>query len=43
MTWLENAPGEELAQRVDIPFCKADLSYITKLALALERSEVSHP
>jgi hypothetical protein len=40
MAWLEDAPGEGLARRVDIPFCKADLSYITKLAVALEGSEV---
>ena len=43
MAWLKDASGEGLAQRVDIPFCRADLSYITKLAVALERSEVSRP
>ena len=29
--------AEDLARRVDIPFCRADLTYITKLAIALER------
>jgi len=37
MAWLRGAPAEELARRVDIPFCRADLAYITKLAIALER------
>jgi len=34
---LRDASFEELASRVDIPFCRADLAYVTKLALALER------
>jgi len=33
--WLRDASAQELAQRVDIPFCRADLSCITKLALAV--------
>jgi len=35
MAWLRDAPSEELVQKVDIPFCRADLNYITKLAIAL--------
>jgi len=30
------ADGETLAERIDLPFCRADLYYLTKLALALE-------
>jgi hypothetical protein len=37
LTWLLNAPASELLRRVDIPFCQADLSYVVKLALVLER------
>ena len=36
LAWLRGASREELLRRVDIPFCRADLSYIGKLALALE-------
>jgi len=37
LTWIR-PPGdaEFLTQQVDLPFCRADLNYITKLALALE-------
>jgi hypothetical protein len=34
--WLRSAPREEMARRVDLPFCRADLFYLMKLALALE-------
>ncbi|MBI4658564.1 MAG: PQQ-like beta-propeller repeat protein [Verrucomicrobia bacterium] len=37
MAWLRMAPAQELFQRVDLPFGRADLSHATKLALALER------
>jgi len=33
--WLRDASAQELARRVDIPFCRADLSCITKLALTV--------
>jgi outer membrane protein assembly factor BamB len=36
LAWLKDAPFGELAARVDLPFCRADLYYVTKLALALE-------
>jgi hypothetical protein len=36
MTWLNKAPLEERAQRLDIPFCRADVSHLVKLTLALE-------
>ncbi|MBM4034721.1 MAG: hypothetical protein FJ291_23500 [Planctomycetes bacterium] len=35
--WLRGAKGPELAARVDIPFCRADLAHLTKLAIALEK------
>jgi len=34
--WLFDLPAEELAVRADIPWCKADLYYIQKLAIASE-------
>ncbi len=37
MAWLKGASAEDLARRVDIPFCRADLTYIIKLAIILER------
>jgi hypothetical protein len=37
LAWLRGAPAEELAQRVDVPFGRADLNQVMKLALALER------
>lgn len=36
LAWVSAADRKQLARRVDVPFCKADLYYITKLALALE-------
>jgi hypothetical protein len=36
--WLQDATYEQLCQRIDIPFCRADLSYAMKLALTLEGS-----
>lgn len=38
-TWIQAARPGQLARRVDIPFCEADLAYITKLALVLEQSK----
>lgn len=37
MAWLRDAPAGELSRRLDIPFCRADLSYVTKISLVLER------
>lgn len=37
MAWLRDAPADELSRRLDIPFCRADLSYVTKISLVLER------
>jgi hypothetical protein len=34
--WLREPSPAQLARRVDIPFCRADLAYIGKLALVLE-------
>jgi hypothetical protein len=34
--WLNGARSRELAQQADVPFCRADLYYLTKLALVLE-------
>jgi hypothetical protein len=36
LAWLRGASAGELARRVDLPFCRADLYHATKLALALE-------
>jgi hypothetical protein len=36
LAWLNQASPEELARRVDLPSCRADLYYLTKLALALD-------
>ena len=38
VTWIRPpADAEYLAQKIDLPFCRADLSYITKLALTLDQ------
>ena len=37
LAWLLDAPASELAKRVDIPFCRADLTYVTKLAIVHEK------
>jgi len=34
--WLVGMSGRELAARVDIPFCRADLGHIAKLGIALD-------
>jgi outer membrane protein assembly factor BamB len=39
MAWLINASSRDQRLRLDIPFCRADLTYITKLALILEREK----
>jgi len=39
LAWLTGAPAADLAKRVDVPFCRADLSYLAKLAIALDRAE----
>jgi hypothetical protein len=37
LAWLRDAPADDLLRRVDIPFCRADLAYLTKLAVVHER------
>lgn len=37
LAWLRNGSAEELAKNVDLPLCRADLYYITKLAVGLEK------
>ena len=37
LAWLRDAPADDLAARVDIPFCRADLAHLTKLAITLEK------
>lgn len=39
MRWLRGASGQSLSRRVDLPFCRADLYHLMKLALCLERSK----
>lgn len=34
--WLKDASSNDLARRIDLPFGRADLFYLTKLSLALE-------
>jgi hypothetical protein len=36
LAWLRQAPFDSLARHVDMPFCRADLFYLIKLALPLE-------
>lgn len=36
LAWLKSATGEELSKKIDIPFCRADLYFITKLAITIE-------
>ena len=43
MAWLKDASPEDLAMRVDVPFCQADLTYITKIAMALEERNINRP
>jgi len=37
LAWLKEAPTDELIRRLDIPFCRADLTHLTKLAIILEQ------
>jgi outer membrane protein assembly factor BamB len=37
LAWLRQATAGELTSRLDIPFCRADLFFIEKLAVRLER------
>jgi hypothetical protein len=37
LAWLRKAPREELSRRVDVPFCHADLGWMRKLAILLDR------
>ena len=36
LAWLKDASSAELARRLDLPFCRADLFHLVKLALCLE-------
>jgi hypothetical protein len=35
--WLTDTSSADLARDIDLPFCRADLDYLTKLAVALEQ------
>jgi hypothetical protein len=37
LAWLRQAKAEELTAALDVPFCRADLFFIEKLAVRLER------
>jgi hypothetical protein len=39
LAWLNQASRDDLARHVDLPSCRADLYYVTKLALALDSSQ----
>jgi hypothetical protein len=36
LAWLRDASADELTRRIDLPFCRADLYYITKMQISLE-------
>jgi hypothetical protein len=36
LAWIKPANAKELARHVDLPWCRADLGYLRKLAVALE-------
>ncbi|MCL4177210.1 MAG: PQQ-binding-like beta-propeller repeat protein [Verrucomicrobia bacterium] len=39
LAWLKAASAEDLARRLDLPFCRADLFHLVKLALCLETTQ----
>ncbi|PYK98949.1 MAG: hypothetical protein DME19_10520 [Verrucomicrobia bacterium] len=41
MAWLNGGPRDELRRRIDLPFCRADLHYLTKLAIALDAAKAT--
>jgi hypothetical protein len=43
MAWLRNASAATLAQRADLPFCRADLEYVEKCAICLMRANPQPP
>jgi hypothetical protein len=38
-TYLLGAPAEKVAETVDVPWCKADLTYAAKLIVAIQAAE----
>jgi hypothetical protein len=43
LAFVQKAKTAELVDRVDIPFCKADLYHLQKLAIALEAAKMNQP
>jgi hypothetical protein len=43
LAWLAGASAADLAKRVDVPLCRADLSYVAKLAILLDRIQQRSP
>jgi hypothetical protein len=39
VAWLNSADAAELARHVDVPWCRADLWYMKKLAVILEAAQ----
>ena len=39
--WLTSATGRQFVGHVDLPFCRADLYHLAKLAIVLERGQKS--
>ncbi len=39
LAWLRDEPVDVLIDHLDLPYCKADLTYITKLAVILAKAE----
>jgi hypothetical protein len=40
--WLMKTSADDLARRVDLPFCRADLFQVQKLAVALDAAQAVH-
>ncbi|MCZ7637202.1 MAG: hypothetical protein M5U12_14935 [Verrucomicrobia bacterium] len=43
LRWLHPAPADELARRLDLPWCRADLYHVLKLAWWLEAESAPAP
>ncbi|MCS6858881.1 MAG: PQQ-binding-like beta-propeller repeat protein [Abditibacteriales bacterium] len=39
LAWLRGAKANELEHRLDVPFCRADLSYVAKLSIIQSKGE----
>ena len=37
LAWLRKAPPDVLMKRIDMPFCRADLAHLYRMAIALSQ------